>query len=108
MGGLYGHARERDLGGIYRAYLECSMSLFTNQLITVACRQCSELWLFTVQGRQVVEMRKGAFALSLLKTESFSGLKCKIKRSKEGTVCVRWILERCELLANPVFEPPLV
>lgn len=71
-------------------------------------RQWSELWLFTVQGKQVLEMRKGAFALSLLKTESSSGLKCKRKRSKEGTMCVRWILERCEVLANPVFEPLLV
>lgn len=66
MGGFCAHARERDPGEIYRAHLECSMSLFTNQLITGTCRQWSELWSFT--GKQVLEMRKGAFALSLLKT----------------------------------------
>lgn len=80
------------------------MGILISQLITVTCRQWSELWLFTVQGKQELEMQP--FALSLLKTESFSCLKCKRQSSKEGTMCVRWILERCELLANSIFDPP--
>lgn len=73
LGGSYALARERYLGGVYRAYLECSMGLFIKKLITVTCRQWSELWLFTAQGKKVLGMQP--FALSLLKTKSFSCLK---------------------------------
>lgn len=63
----------------------CSMGLFINQLVKVTCREWAEYWLFTVKGKQALEIQ--TFAISLLKRKSFSCLQWKRNRRKERTVC---------------------